>query len=317
MPRLLVHRRDRRRLSAASAAEVRRGFRSPRPATEPPPAAASGIWADRRCEVALSTTRMAAHRRTWPRAPRRARGRAGVAVAASCSRHALAPGATPSPIATTPELAPPVPLPTKRRGRTPSLPASPAPRARRRVRAEDPPIDDGGGCLVAQPLSVTALGSGVAIGPETILDCATTESLAALDARTSVVPAATRTARRAPTKIDQDSAYVCRNRYNDPHAKISEHAHANAIDIAAFEFAGREHCRHRRERAGLGREASFEAADPRRLMPLFHDRARPRLKRRARDAFPPRHGCSGAAATGSASSASRGSRARREKTKRE
>ncbi len=73
------------------------------------------------------------------------------------------------------------------------------------------------------------------------------------------MPAAARTLRARPTKIEQDSAYVCRNRNNDPHAKLSEHAHANAIDIKAIEFGGRS-------TVGIGENepgsdaASFEAA---------------------------------------------------------
>jgi hypothetical protein len=104
---------------------------------------------------------------------------------------------------------------------------------------EEPPMDVGGSCSVPHPLNVSSLGSGVAIGPETILNCAETESLARW-MKEVVVPSATRLLGSAPNRIAQDSAYVCRNRYNDPHQKISEHAHANALDVKSFGFAGRD-----------------------------------------------------------------------------
>ena len=120
------------------------------------------------------------------------------------------------------------------------------------------PIDDKAGCTVPHPLKVTGLGSGVAIGPETLLNCAMTRALAEW-MRDVVVPAGARTLRVVPDSIRQDSAYVCRNRYNDPNAKISEHAHANAIDIAEIGFAGRDGIGIGRNAAGSP-EADFEAA---------------------------------------------------------
>jgi hypothetical protein len=101
------------------------------------------------------------------------------------------------------------------------------------------PIDDGGGCDIPHPLKVTNLGSGVAIGPETILNCRETRSLAKW-VHEVLVPVGVAALGERPTRISQDSAYVCRKRYNDPSAKISEHARANAIDIAAFEFGDRD-----------------------------------------------------------------------------
>ncbi len=120
------------------------------------------------------------------------------------------------------------------------------------------PIDDAAGCMVPHPLKVTGLGSGVAIGPETLLNCAMTRALAEW-VRDVVVPAGARTLRTVPDSIRQDSAYVCRNRYNDPSAKISEHARANAIDIAEIGFAGRDGIGVGRNAAGSP-EADFEAA---------------------------------------------------------
>jgi hypothetical protein len=123
---------------------------------------------------------------------------------------------------------------------------------------EMPPLDPGGTCHVAHPLKVTSLGSGVAIGPETVLDCAMTRALAEW-LKEVVVPEAERDLDAPPVAIEQDSAYVCRNRYGNPDAKLSEHAIANALDVATFAF--KDH-----ETVGIGHnppgsaEARFEAA---------------------------------------------------------
>jgi len=122
----------------------------------------------------------------------------------------------------------------------------------------DEPIDDEGGCNVPHPLTVTDLGSGVSITPKTVLNCAATRALAEW-VRDVLVPAGTRTLGAKPARIRQDSAYVCRHRYNNPRAKISEHARANAIDIAAFEFDDRDSVDVGQNATG-SQEAAFEAA---------------------------------------------------------
>ncbi len=50
-------------------------------------------------------------------------------------------------------------------------------------------------------------------------------------------PAAKRVLGSHIVKLRNASSYMCRNRYNDPAQKISEHAFANALDISAFELA--------------------------------------------------------------------------------
>jgi hypothetical protein len=103
---------------------------------------------------------------------------------------------------------------------------------------EEPPIDPLGECSVAHPLNVTSLGSGVAIEPAAIMNCRSAEQLA-LWVKDSLVPAAQKNFSEAPTSILHGSTYVCRPRNNVAGAKISEHAHANAVDIAAVKFAER------------------------------------------------------------------------------
>jgi hypothetical protein len=89
---------------------------------------------------------------------------------------------------------------------------------------------------VPAPLELTALGSGVAIGQKTVLNCRTAEALA-LWIRDVVIPAAQEHLKAVPTEIAQSSTYVCRTRNNG--AEMSEHAAGNAVDIGAIGFAHR------------------------------------------------------------------------------
>jgi hypothetical protein len=137
--------------------------------------------------------------------------------------------------------------------RPPMVPVPPPPRAIEppdtaclaRLRAlgvafeEEAPIDSNGLCFVDHPLAVTSLGSGVALAPEAIMNCRTAEALA-LWIKDVVLPAARSELGAAPTGIAQVSTYVCRPRNNVAGATLSEHAHANAIDISSIEFAGRQ-----------------------------------------------------------------------------
>ena len=100
------------------------------------------------------------------------------------------------------------------------------------------PIDPGGPCPVPAPLEVTSLGLGVAVTPKAVMNCRTAEALA-LWMRESVIPAARTHLNATPTEVTQASTYVCRSRNNEPGAKMSEHASANAVDIGSIGFAGR------------------------------------------------------------------------------
>jgi hypothetical protein len=102
---------------------------------------------------------------------------------------------------------------------------------------QEPPIAEGE-CTVARPLKVSILGSGVSIEPEAIMSCRAAESLARW-VKDALVPAAHTHFGVAPTGIVHGSTYVCRPRNNVAGAKLSEHAHANAIDVASIRFPDR------------------------------------------------------------------------------
>jgi hypothetical protein len=123
---------------------------------------------------------------------------------------------------------------------------------------EEAAIEPDGACFVDHPLKVTSIGSGVAIEPEAIMNCRTTEALA-LWTREVLAPAAKEHLEATATAIAHGSTYVCRSRNNEPGAKLSEHAHANAVDIAAIAFAEREPITIAL-RSGIDAEADFQAA---------------------------------------------------------
>jgi hypothetical protein len=104
------------------------------------------------------------------------------------------------------------------------------------VFTREPSIMDKGACNVPHPLSVSSIGSGVALSPAATLTCSVTEALA-LWARDVLVPAAENHLHARPDELVNASDYVCRPRNNQPGAKLSEHARANAFDIAAIGFA--------------------------------------------------------------------------------
>jgi hypothetical protein len=107
------------------------------------------------------------------------------------------------------------------------------------VFAREPSIMDQGACNVPHPLSVSSIGSGVELSPAATLTCGVTEALA-LWARDVLIPAADNHLDAKPDELMNASAYVCRTRNNQPGAKLSEHARANAFDIAAIGFADRD-----------------------------------------------------------------------------
>ncbi len=95
-----------------------------------------------------------------------------------------------------------------------------------------------GFCGTPVPLRLRHIGSGtgLALDPTATTNCAMTARLYQW-LETVARPAARRLLGQDIVKIRNSASYACRNRYNDPAQKISEHAFANALDIAAFELA--------------------------------------------------------------------------------
>lgn len=98
-------------------------------------------------------------------------------------------------------------------------------------------LTDPSGCLVPFPIVLTALGGGIGIEPDAVLNCEAAVALAEY-AQGTVSDEAEKRLGAALATINHASAYVCRGRVGTGESKLSEHAFGNAIDIGSFELEG-------------------------------------------------------------------------------
>jgi hypothetical protein len=96
------------------------------------------------------------------------------------------------------------------------------------------PIGKENSCGAAAPLEVTHI-AGVAISPPGQFTCDMVEALHGWIG-SSVVPAARQFLKKQVVTINNASSYVCRRRNGLASGKLSEHAKANALDIATLAF---------------------------------------------------------------------------------
>lgn len=107
--------------------------------------------------------------------------------------------------------------------------------ARLGVRAKElPPIEEGA-CGASKPFEVSGLPDGVEVSPPVTLTCAAAEALA-LWSRDVVTAAAEKDLSAAPRRIAIGTSYQCRTQNHQQGAKLSEHAFANGVDVAGFDF---------------------------------------------------------------------------------
>jgi hypothetical protein len=97
------------------------------------------------------------------------------------------------------------------------------------------PIGGPGGCGAEAPILISAV-NGVAIEPAAETSCELAEALNGW-VTSSLQPAAREELHRDVSVISNASAYVCRRRNGQSTGKISEHAKANAMDIAWLRFS--------------------------------------------------------------------------------
>jgi hypothetical protein len=100
-----------------------------------------------------------------------------------------------------------------------------------------PRIDDGNGCGIDKPITLTEALPGIKVKPEGTMRCEAALALAHW-MKQSVIPAGETALKDAGpiVTINQASTYICRLRNNASTGKISEHARGNAIDVASFTF---------------------------------------------------------------------------------
>lgn len=94
-----------------------------------------------------------------------------------------------------------------------------------------------GACGAAAPLMVSAVGAAglqkVSISPAATLNCKFTARFAKW-VKNDLQPLAVKYFNSPVSMVHNVASYSCRHRYNDKSRKISEHALANALDIAGF-----------------------------------------------------------------------------------
>jgi hypothetical protein len=140
--------------------------------------------------------------------------------------------------------APPEPAPAPRKADIPARPEQPddpgCPDRLARLGVEAEPVEPiaEGRCEIRQPMRLSMLPDGVRVDPPATLTCPAIEALArwTLD---SVGPAADRELAAPPVSVEIGTSYQCRTRNGDGSGKLSEHAYANAVDVAGFRFMGR------------------------------------------------------------------------------
>lgn len=99
-----------------------------------------------------------------------------------------------------------------------------------------PPVKDGG-CGAPALVRLKSVGSKspLVFNPPVEVNCKLAAALYRWN-KTTVQPASRRHLRSRVARILGASGYACRNVYNLPNRNLSQHAHANAIDVSAFQL---------------------------------------------------------------------------------
>jgi hypothetical protein len=99
----------------------------------------------------------------------------------------------------------------------------------------DQPIGEPGGCGTPAPIAIAEVDQ-IRIDPPATVSCDFARALHDWLSQ-SVRPQAKRHIGADVVAIRNASSYACRRRNNAKSGKLSEHAKANALDIAAFDFS--------------------------------------------------------------------------------
>lgn len=113
------------------------------------------------------------------------------------------------------------------------------------------PITGDDGCGAERPLKVSSVG--VELKPAVTTKCEVAKALA-IWTKDVMVPSAKLHLKATPNAMSTGDSYQCRARRGDGEFKVSEHAHANAVDISGFAFTDHETV------AVMDRTASADAA---------------------------------------------------------
>ncbi|TMJ38421.1 MAG: extensin family protein [Alphaproteobacteria bacterium] len=99
----------------------------------------------------------------------------------------------------------------------------------------DQPIGEPGGCGTPAPIAIAEVAQ-IRIDPPATVNCAFAQALHGWFSQSVQLLARSRVG-ASVAGIRNASSYACRRRNNASSGKLSEHARANALDIAAFAFS--------------------------------------------------------------------------------
>lgn len=99
------------------------------------------------------------------------------------------------------------------------------------------PITGEDGCGAERPLKISSVG--VELKPAVTTRCEVAKALAVWT-RDVMVPSAKFHLKATPSAMSTGDSYQCRARRGGDQVKVSEHAHANAVDISGIAFSDRE-----------------------------------------------------------------------------
>jgi hypothetical protein len=112
-----------------------------------------------------------------------------------------------------------------------------------------------GGCQLLDVVRVRALAQ-MEVGEPFMLSCRAALSLALWE-RHSLLPVAQRLLGATPRRINHFGSFACRNIYGREGGRISQHASADALDVAGFVFDDGRRVSVARDWAGEGDGARF------------------------------------------------------------
>lgn len=112
-----------------------------------------------------------------------------------------------------------------------------------------------GQCPLANPVRVRGFGD-VTLSSSYLASCRLALS-SAMFVRQVAQPLAEEKLGAALVRIDHLGSYACRNIYNKPDARLSEHATAEALDVAGFGFADGRHLTVLKQWPQAGDDAEF------------------------------------------------------------
>ncbi len=136
------------------------------------------------------------------------------------------------------------------------------------------------GCELHDVVRISSLAQ-VKVNAPFMLSCRAALSLALWE-RHSLLPVSQQLLGATPRRIDHFGSFACRNVYGREGGRRSQHASADALDVAGFVFSDGRRITVARDWGERRQRCALPARRACRRVPLLRRRLRPRIQRRAR-----------------------------------